>query len=482
MNKTTRPCFKIVTALMTALLLVLISPCQSLAELTIERERQMGQKFMKAVFSHFRFIEDPEVVDYVNEVGQRIVDKLDHTFFPFHFYVIDSSALNAFAAPAGHIFINSGLLQLMDNEGELAAVLSHEIGHVQSRHIAERMARMQKLNIAVLGGMLAGIFLGKSPVASQAITRGSLAAATSFELANSRQDEEEADRKGLRYLEAAGYPGIDMVDIFKKMNKMSWQSGGRPPPYLLTHPGIPERILYLENTIDTRLSQEKKLEAAEAPKERTEKFLLMQAKLLGGYADPAQAAARLRQWEQHPRTRAMALYAEGLLLRREDRLKEATRYFKQAVSLRPDLAPFLIELGRTYLLMGELDKAQSTLQSAMTFNAQNPTVLYMLGRVFLEKDEVSQACQYLSQAANLDNRLPSIHYYLGLAFGKLNQLADAHYNFGIYYQRQHSWKNAAFHYNEALRYSKNPERQHAIREALKQIKDEIGSQEQQQRG
>jgi len=69
--------------------------------------------------------------------------------------------------------------------------------------------------------------------------------------------------------------------------------------------------------------------------------------------------------------------------------------------------------------------------------------------------------------------LPSLHYYLGLAYGKLNELGEAHYQFGIHNQREGDWKGAMFHYQEALRYPLPPDRQQAIREAMKEVQEEI---------
>jgi predicted Zn-dependent protease len=160
-------------------LLIVVGPPTRLAraDLSIEEEKKIGRKFMKAALSQLRLIQDPEVVGYVDRVGQDVVKHLDFHHFPYHFYVVDSSALNAFAAPAGYVFMNRGLIEIMDDEGELAAILAHEIAHVQSRHIAQRMARARALNLAALGGMLAGIFMGGE--AGAAAIAGSQAGATS---------------------------------------------------------------------------------------------------------------------------------------------------------------------------------------------------------------------------------------------------------------------------------------------------------------
>ena len=344
---------------MVALLIVVGPPTRlARADLSIEEEKKIGRQFMKAALSQLRLIQDPEVVGYVDRVGQDVVKHLDFHHFPYHFYVVDSSALNAFAAPAGYVFMNRGLIEIMDDEGELAAILAHEIAHVQSRHIAQRMARARALNLAALGGMLAGIFMGGE--AGAAAIAGSQAGATSAMLNYSRQDEEEADRKGLRYLEAANYSGEDFVKIMRKMGQDSWKAGGHMPTYLTTHPGVSERVVYLSTTVGTRSSSTK------FRTEDSEGFILMQVKLYGSYGNPKEAEPKFQMWFEKPETRAMAFYGTGLMRRRQRLLDEAVTAFKNAIALRPDLAPILVELGETYFEMGELDKAQQVLNSALT--------------------------------------------------------------------------------------------------------------------
>ena len=458
-------------AVLLALLLVSGPlPRTARAELTIEDERKLGDQFLKAALRHLPLIQEPDVVGYVNAVGQRVVAHLETHTFPYHFYVVDSSAINAFAGPAGHVFINRGILELMDDEGELASILAHEVAHVQSRHLAERMARGQKLTLASLGGVLAGLLLGPAGALGQAAMVGSVAGSASIQLGYSRQDEEEADRKGLRYMEATGYSGEGMVEMMRKMAQQSWQEGGRVPNYLSTHPGVSERVNYLASVVETRKNPETR--ASQTPGKPLG-FKMMQAKLFGLYGNPADSEARFHKWSARPEDRLPALYGTGLVLRRQGKLDEAAGALKQAIALRPDLPIVLVELGVTYFEMGQLDRAASVLQSALSLNPDQATARFALGRVRLEQGELEQARGQLAMAAQLNDRLPSIHYYLGLANGKLNDLGEAHYHFGIHNQREGDWKSAIFHYQEALRFSLSPDRQQAIRSAMKEVQEEI---------
>jgi Zn-dependent protease with chaperone function len=140
-------------------LLIVVGPPTRLAraDLSIEEEKKIGRQFMKAALSQLRLVQDPEVVGYLNKVGQDVVKH---------------SALNAFAAPAGYVFMNRGLIEIMDDEGELAAILAHEIAHVQSRHIAQRMARARVLNLAAYRWKSGGRHFGNAELQSPGRRRG----------------------------------------------------------------------------------------------------------------------------------------------------------------------------------------------------------------------------------------------------------------------------------------------------------------------
>jgi predicted Zn-dependent protease len=329
------------------------------------------------------------------------------------------------------------------------------------------MARARTLNLAALGGMLAGIFLGGE--AGAAAIAGSQAGASSAMLTHSRQDEEEADRKGLRYMEAAHYNGKDFVRIMRKMNQDSWKAGGHMPGWLTTHPGASERVVYLSTTVGIRNP------SAKVRTEDSEGFLLMQVKLYGSYESPNEAEAKFQEWFEKPETKAMAYYGTGLMRRRQRLMDEAVTAFQNAIALRPDLAPILVDLGETYFEMGKFDKAQQVLTSALTLEPDQPMALYALGRCQLEQGQAAEASKQLEKAIRINNRLPKINYYLGLAYGKMNKLVDAHYHFGIYYKRKGSLSNAQFHFQEALRLTNDPKEKEILNKELAQIKGALRS-------
>jgi predicted Zn-dependent protease len=254
------------------------------------------------------------------------------------------------------------------------------------------------------------------------------------------------------------------------MGQDSWKAGGSRPTYLSTHPGVPERVTYLSTIVEATPESSK---GSGGQVGDADDFRLMETKLLGGYHNAPEAEAIFQQWLENPQTKAMAYYGMGLVRSRLGKMEESAQYYKKAIALRPDLAPILVELGDTYFLMGQVDKAVSVLGSALSLEPDQPVALYMLGRCRLEMGEPAEALKNLTAAERFNERLPSLHYYLGMAYGQLNQLGQAHYQFGLHQERKGELKTAAFHFQEALKYADNQTLRDAINKELDQIRGEI---------
>ena len=228
-----------------ALVLILMWSGAGAADaLTIKEEKELSKEFLELLRKQLDIIEDPLIVDYVNKVGRKLLATLPEQPFEYQFYVVRQDVYNAFATPAGHIFIYSGLLAAMESEEELAAILAHEICHVLSRHISEKIERAKDLNKLAIAGMIAGIVLGAAGAgdAGSALFIGSAAGTQSMMLAYSRADEEEADQIGLSMLYRAGYRGEGMVTMFEKIRSKQWFGAEEIPTYVMTHPAVESRI------------------------------------------------------------------------------------------------------------------------------------------------------------------------------------------------------------------------------------------------
>lgn len=431
--------------------------------ITIQEEEEMSREVMKVIIKHYELINDPLIVNYINQIGQKIVSALPPQPFNYHFYVIKNDEYNAFATPAGHVFINSGLLEAMENEEELVGILSHEIAHVVCRHISQKIDRAQKIGIATLAGIAAGILLGVggSAAAANAVTIGSAAAGQSVELSYSREDEFQADQIGLISLTKAGYNGEGLLSMLKKLWSRRWFGPAQIPTYLSTHPATEERMA----NIDTWLEQNKKIEAHID----AYNFSRAHARLVAVYGDKSVALRKFKaEVEKHPED-PLAQYGYGLILARAGDRKDAIDHLKRAL-VKNAFDPYMLkDLGQIYFLDGQYPEALSILESAASVSSNDPEVFFYLGRTQMELGRLHEAAVTFEELIAKKYNYSQAFYSLGETYGKLGRLDEAHYCLGIFYKKKNDFKNAAFHLKRALENMSDPDKREKIEKMLKEI-------------
>lgn len=440
-----------------------LSP-QSAFGITLQEEEELSREFIKVVLTHYEIIDDPLIVNYVNEVGNKIITVLPPQPFSYHFYVIKEDVYNAFAIPAGHIFINSGLFEAMESEEELAGILSHEIAHVVCRHISEKIERAQKINMATLAGVAAGMLLGAAGggAAASAVTMGSMAAGQSMNLAYSREDERQADQIGLHIERKAGYNGEGLMDVLEKIRSKRWFDTNQIPSYLQTHPGAEERMAY----IDTWLEKHKEKTAPTDPYN----FERAHTRLVAVYGDKSSALTRFKSAVKRNPDNPLTHYGYGLVLEREGDHKAAVEQLKAALGKRA-FDPFILkDLGLIYFNDGQYEEAFRILEGAASIISNDPEILFYLGRTQVELGRLMDAAATFEALIAKKYNYPRAFYFLGETYGKLGKIGDAHYNLGIYYEKKGDLKNAAFHLKKGLEHMDDPGKRAVIENMLKDIK------------
>lgn len=218
-------------ALALAAALAATAGCAAVSQLNLvseEQELQMGAQFAQELEKELKFIRDPEVVGYVDRLGQSLARVSQRNNIPYTFHVVDDDDVNAFAVPGGYLYVNRGLIEAAGNESELAGVIGHEIGHVVGRHSARQMTQQYGLS------MIAGIALGQNPGMLAQITAGILANGAVSRY--SREMESEADGYGVRELYDAGIDPAGVPAFFDKLEQMHGGGGGAVAQYFATHP------------------------------------------------------------------------------------------------------------------------------------------------------------------------------------------------------------------------------------------------------
>jgi len=206
---------------------------------SVEQQKQMGADSKQVEKELGQSVKDPQLQNYMDTVGQRIV-RICHTPSEgFIYKAIDHKSVNAFALPGGYIYITTGLLKVLNSEAQLAGILAHETAHVTCRHSAVTMSR----------DLVIGAGLNVLGSEAGAAARVANIVAQLEGMSYSREHEKQADEIGLDYLVKAGYTPYGMIEAMEILQN---QSGTRTIEFFSTHPNPENRIGYLQERIYTQ--------------------------------------------------------------------------------------------------------------------------------------------------------------------------------------------------------------------------------------
>lgn len=202
-----------------------------------EQEIAVGQQMNQDLLSsgEFTLHQNPDIQNYVVEIGERLLphsDRADELTYTFQ--VIADDQVNAFATMGGYVYITTGLIKFADNEAQLASVVGHEIGHIDGKHLLTQIRAD-----AVRRGLITATGLDSHEIVQIGVE-------LLIERPNSREDEYDADQRGLSMIGDAGYAQSAMPDFMQKLGNQ----GGSPPEFLSTHPAPDNRVEALEESID----------------------------------------------------------------------------------------------------------------------------------------------------------------------------------------------------------------------------------------
>lgn len=216
-------------------------------------EIQVGRESDPQIVAQYGLYDDPEVAAYVDSLGQALVELshvrregVDPVFanMTFHFRVLDSPVVNAFALPGGYVYVTRGLLAHLQNEAQLAVVIGHEIAHVVGRHGSKAMWRQQMGTGALLLGAIGGQAVFGGNAAENVLNLGGTATQLLF-LKYGRGAEEESDQLGVEYAALAGYDASQGAAFFRSLKRLSDQAGADLPTLMSSHPDPGNREAYM---------------------------------------------------------------------------------------------------------------------------------------------------------------------------------------------------------------------------------------------
>lgn len=421
---------------------------ESAAVLSPQDERRIGEDFMRQARAQLDLLEDPELNEYLQDLGRRLTTGIDD-LPAFHFFLVNHPSINAFAVPGGFIGVHTGLLLAARNEAELAAVLAHETAHITQRHIPRMIAESRRISGPALAAILAGILMAASgqPGGEAAILLTTAGMAQN-EINFTRAHEQEADRIGMNILNNAGYDARAMPGFFEQMEHLTRLYESNLPEFLRSHPITGRRIAESQNHAEgfpVRANPD------------AGNFAHMQARLrvLGNKPEAALNLFHAKLDNREAPHQAADQYGYALALLASKRHDEARRATALLMKTRTDYAPY-------HSLRAEIELAAGNKPAGLKVYAdasrQFPASLALVQRhasALLKTGQPAQAQQLLDKAVRQRPREPALYKLLASAAGESGKRMESHRAYGEYYFLTGQPRAAIEQLELAIRYAGN---------------------------
>ena len=417
---------------------------------TVGEERELGEKLLYTVRSSFPIIGDPDLQQYISRLGREVLDVAGIQFFDYRFYIVESDQFNAFAAPSGLIFFYSKLIESMNSEDELVSVLAHEIGHVVKRHLASRMEKSTKINLASLGIALAAIALGGGSAGAQAIVTGSLAAGQSAQLYFSRQDEMEADLLAYNWMKKLHRNPEGQRDMLKTMRRITRYRSGQIPQYLLTHPNPEARLDYVESLLNSESGP-----LFQKQEEKDFEFLRFKYRIMtkagGNKAERLYFGNRINDSSSSDFQKTMAEYGLALLDREEKNYQKCIQRLDRVIEKIKDKPLLHIDKGIILAEMGRLEEARKILRAEVRNNPFDMYATFYLAKVLYKIGELETAKQLFLDVSYDLPEYSQVYFEIGKIMAETGAKEESRFYLGKYYLYEGKLELAASNFREVKR-------------------------------
>ena len=349
--------------------------------------------------------QDPGLNRYVADVGNRLGKVSHRPDMPYNFQTVNANYVNAYAFPGGSIAATRGILLELDNEDSLAALMGHEVGHVNARHFAERQAKSSLLDIVVASATVAAAS-SKPQYGELAQLIGSFGGGAL--LAHySRENEREADALGMEYMSRAGLNPAGMGDLMNMLNTQSHEKPGTLELMFATHPMSSERVA---NT--SRALQSTYAEAAKRPRQKER------------YMDNT---SRLRSMKP-----AIGEQQKGESMLNQKKYDTAEGHLNQALRLAPEDYPGLVLMAKTQMAMNRPREAQPYLMKAKSIYPTEAQASQLAGVTHLQLRQPDKALAAFQEFDRLLPGNPNTTFLKGYSLEQMQNkkaAAQEYYNY-----------------------------------------------------
>jgi predicted Zn-dependent protease len=413
------------------------------------QETELGAAFYRSLHSQLTVNQDPEVLDYIQSLGQKLTESSDNPAQNFHFFVVTDPGINAFAGPGGYIGVNSGLFLTTEAESELASVLGHEIAHVTQRHLYQTIQAAGRLSLPAAAAMLAAVLIGAKGGGSmgQAALIAAQAAAQQYQINFTRDNEAEADRVGMQILSKSNFDPRAMPTFFERMQQSTRFAGHKLPEFLLTHPVTTSRISdtrgraeqfpyrqYPDSTAYQIIKAKLRVQTASNPKEALDYF-----KAVIGQGTKFQ--------------QDIASYGLALALIANTRAEEAKPILQKLVQAYPDQSQFAHAQAEAELETKNYSRASQLFEKGLQRFPDNRAMTLSDVRVLLTTGKPRQARKLLDDYVHYHGSTPEVFELLGETYSKLGDEAESHRYLGEAYYAAGQTRTAILQYRLAQKFA-----------------------------
>ena len=370
-----------------------------------DQEIQIDRQYSPFQFSaDYGTVQDKALNDYIDRTGKNMAARTHRTNMPYNFRVVNANYVNAYAFPGGSIACTRGILLSLDNEAELAALLGHELGHVNARHTAEQMSKGM-LTQTILGGLAAAVGTQGALYGDIASKLGQIGAGALL-ASYSRDNERQADSLGMGYMVKSGYSAQGMVGLMDMLRSMGQHQPSTIELMFATHPMSDERYQTAVQTAET------KYRSANIQPLYRERYM--------------DHTAGLRA-----RRNAIEEMQKGEALMAKQNFADADQHLRKALKLAPDDYTALVMMSKSQLMQKKWAVGRQYAEMAQQAYPQEAQAYHLSGFANVQLKDYDGALEEFSRYDQLLAGDPNSFFFKGYCYEGLKQYPQA----GREYQR-----------------------------------------------
>ncbi len=414
---------------------------------SLDQEYAMGQQFLSSIRRSAPTIADPLLNAYLENVTYKLASRSQLKDHRLSFVIIDSEALNAFAAPGGIIGVNTGLFLNAQTEAEFASVMAHEIAHVSQRHFARGIDEAQAGKIPAIATLLASVIIMATSDAGHGTA--AVAAAQGRVLENqlrfSRSNETEADRVGQDTMFNAGFDPDGMSTLFERLMAIN-RFGRRPPEFLLSHPLTESRV------------SSSRGRASRYPKQQYNaslEYQIVRARVVGHYApvkaDLVTEYVRLLEMSTSDFTRDANRYALAIAYYEDKQFAQASATLAPLLAKEPNRISYAVTQAEILTEQNEPGQAISFLERHLAINPGNHALTMAHVDALIAARSYTQAAEIMERHSLSRSDDFQLWFKLAETQGQAGNISKVHQARAEYFRLIADYQRAREHLQAALR-------------------------------